>query len=106
MLAPSDPGMNFASQAYFILALFLLLPYPYSANDERFAQAEKAIVSGEIHGREAPGKRNMNTAGQIAVTLAALIGFGRLFLADEGDSHRLSGLLILAGLVGKVALSI
>jgi hypothetical protein len=43
----------------------------------------------------------MNTAGQIAVTFAALIGFGRLFLADEGDSH-----LILAGLVGKVALSI
>jgi hypothetical protein len=33
----------------------------------------------------------MNTAGQIAVTLAALIGFGRLFLA---------------GLVGKIALSI
>jgi hypothetical protein len=49
---------------------------------------------------------NMNTAGQIAVTLAALIGFGRLFLADEGDSHRLSGVLILAGLVGKIALSI
>ena len=48
----------------------------------------------------------MNTAGQIAVTLAALVGFGRLFLADEGDSHRLSGLLILAGLVGKIALSI
>jgi hypothetical protein len=47
----------------------------------------------------------MNTAGQIAVTLAALIGFGRLFLADEGDSHRLSGVLILAGLVGKIALS-
>jgi hypothetical protein len=49
----------------------------------------------------------MNAAGQIAVTLAALIGFGRLFLADEGDSsHRLSGLLILAGCVGKIALSI
>jgi hypothetical protein len=48
----------------------------------------------------------MNTAGQIAVTFAALIGFGRLFLADEGDSHRLSGVLILAGLVGKIALSI
>jgi hypothetical protein len=52
------------------------------------------------------GEHNMNTAGQIAVTLAALIGFGRLFLADEGDSHRLSGVLILAGLVGKIALSI
>jgi hypothetical protein len=48
----------------------------------------------------------MNTAGQIAVTLAALIDFGRLFLADEGDSHRLSGLLILAGFVRKIALSI
>jgi hypothetical protein len=48
----------------------------------------------------------MNAAGQIFVTLAVLIGFGRLFLANEGDSHRLSGLLILAGFVGKVALSI
>jgi hypothetical protein len=47
----------------------------------------------------------MNAAGEIAVTLAGLIGFGRLFLADEGASHRLSGFLILAGLVGKVALS-
>ena len=48
----------------------------------------------------------MNSVGQIVVTLAALIGFGRLFLADEGESHRLSGLPILAGVVGKVALSI
>jgi hypothetical protein len=48
----------------------------------------------------------MNAAGQIAVTLAALVGFGRLFLADEGASHRLSGCLILASLVGKIALSI
>jgi hypothetical protein len=40
------------------------------------------------------------------VTLAALIGFGRLFLADERESCRLSGMLILAGLVGKIALSI
>ena len=48
----------------------------------------------------------MNAAGQIAVTIAGLVGFGRLFLADEGASHRLSGLLILAGLVGKIALSI
>jgi len=65
---------------------------------------------GESHWREswAAGawEHNMNIAGQIAVTLAALIGFGRLFLADEGDTHRLSGALILAGLVGKVALSI
>ena len=48
----------------------------------------------------------MNAAGQIAVTLAVLIGFGRIFLADEDASHRLSGLLILAGFVGKIALSI
>ena len=48
----------------------------------------------------------MNTAGQIAVTLAALVGFGRIFLADESASHRLSGCLILASLVGKIALSI
>ena len=48
----------------------------------------------------------MNAAGQVAVTLAALMGFGRIFLANEGDSHRFSGLLILAGLVGKIALSI
>ena len=48
----------------------------------------------------------MNAAGQVAVTLAGRIGFGRLFLADEGDSHRLNGLLILAGLLGKIALSI
>jgi hypothetical protein len=52
------------------------------------------------------GGRNMNAAGQIAAALAALIGFGRLFLADESDSHSVSGLLILAGLVGKIALSI
>jgi hypothetical protein len=48
----------------------------------------------------------MNAACQVAVVLAGLIGFGRLFLADEGASHRLSGWLILAGLVGKIALSI
>ena len=63
-------------------------------------------MQDETHRLKALGKQNMNSAGQIAVTLAALIGFGRLFLADEGESHRLSGLLILAGLVGKVALSI
>jgi hypothetical protein len=61
-------------------------------------------VNGAVHRRQLLGKRNMNA--QIAVTLAALIGFGRLFLADEGESHRLSGLLILAGFVGKIALSI
>jgi hypothetical protein len=48
----------------------------------------------------------MNAAGQIAVTLAAMIGFGRIFLADENASHRLSGVLILAGLAGKIALSL
>ena len=48
----------------------------------------------------------MNIAWQITVTLAGLVGFGRLFLADDDASHRLSGLLILAGLVGKIALAI
>jgi hypothetical protein len=60
----------------------------------------------EVYWPRMPGKRKMNAAGQIAVMLAALIGFGRLFLADDGESHRLSGMLILAGLVGKIALSI
>ena len=48
----------------------------------------------------------MNIAGEFAVSLAALIGFGQIFLMEEGASHRLSGFLILAGLVGKIALSI
>ena len=48
----------------------------------------------------------MKASGQIAVTLAAMIGFGRIFLAHENDSHRLSGMLILAALVGKIALSL
>jgi hypothetical protein len=48
----------------------------------------------------------MNNAGQIVVTLAAMIGFSRIFLADENASHRLSGVLILAGLAGKIALSL
>jgi hypothetical protein len=39
--------MNFAADAYFILDLFLFLPYPDSANDERLTQASKAIVSGK-----------------------------------------------------------
>jgi hypothetical protein len=52
------------------------------------------------------GDQNMNTVGQVAVMVCACVGFGRLFLADDGDSQRLSGLLILAGLVGKVAISI
>jgi hypothetical protein len=89
--------------------LFLFLPYRYQAENERLSrarlpQARRAIVNGAVRGRKMLGKRNMNTAGQIAVTLAALVGFGRL--ADEGESHCLSGVLILAGLVGKVALSI
>ena len=50
--------------------------------------------------------QNMNAAGQIAVTLAAMIGFGRIFLADENASYRLSGVLIFAGLAGKIALSL
>jgi hypothetical protein len=86
--------------------LFSFIPYRCRTEDERLPQARSAIVDGEVHRRKVLGKRNMNAAGQIAVTLAALVGFGRLFLADEGDSHRLSGVLILAGLVGKVALSI
>jgi hypothetical protein len=49
--------MNFADNPYFILALFLFLPYPHSADDERYGQAEKAIVSGEIHGRQALGNK-------------------------------------------------
>ena len=92
-------------QTYFILALFLFIPYHCPAGQERLRQVEKAIVSQRSWAASAR-ERNMNVAGQIAVTLAAFIGFGRLFLADEGDSHGLSGLLILAGLVGKIALSI
>jgi hypothetical protein len=86
--------------------LFSFSPYLLPAGYERFRQARRAIVRGEVHWGQTLGKRNMNTAGQIAVALAALIGFGRLFLADEGDTYRLSGLLILASFVGKVALSI
>ncbi len=56
--------------------------------------------------RAAAEDQNMNDAGQIAVTLAAMIGFGRIFLADENAGHRLSGVLILAGFVGKIALSL
>jgi len=48
----------------------------------------------------------MNAGLEITTMLAGLIGFGRIFLADDGASHWLSGALILAGLVGKVALSI
>jgi hypothetical protein len=47
--------MNFAGNSYFILALFLFLPYYHPANDERFTQASKAIVSGESHGRKCWG---------------------------------------------------
>jgi hypothetical protein len=86
--------------------LFSFLPYCCPADKERFGQAKSAIVHGEIRLAEEVGRQNMNAAGQIAVTLAALIGFGRLFMADDGGSNRLSGALILAGLVGKIALSI
>jgi hypothetical protein len=68
--------------------MFLFFPLRPQAEHERLTQAKRAIVSDEVHGRKSAREQNMNTAGQIAVTLAALIGFGRLFLADEGDSHR------------------
>jgi hypothetical protein len=84
--------------ALFILDLFSFLPYAV------WRQAK--TNASRFRGGKTPGDQNMNTAGQIAVTLAALVGFGRIFLADEGASHRLSGCLILAGLVGKIALSI
>jgi hypothetical protein len=45
-LAP-NPRIKFFGHAHFILALFLFLPYPCSANNERFTQASTAIVSGE-----------------------------------------------------------
>jgi hypothetical protein len=38
--------------------------------------------------------------------LAVFIGFGRILLADDSAFRRPSGGLILAGFVGKVALSI
>jgi hypothetical protein len=83
------------------------------ANDAMTANAPKGRQAREEHpafgrlrSRKLLGDQNMNNAGQLAVTLAALVGFGRLFLADEGASHRLSGCLILAGLVGKIALLI
>jgi hypothetical protein len=98
--------MKIDGKSHFCACYVLVSPLGCCTERERLPQAERAIVSDEIHGRKVLGKQNMNTAGQIAVTLAALIGFGRLFLADEGDSHRLSGVLILAGLVGKIALSI
>jgi hypothetical protein len=68
--------------------------------------ASSGPASQETMSRANAEDQTMNAVGQIAVTLAVLIGFGRLFLADEGDSNRLSGVLILAGFVGKVALSI
>ena len=95
-----------AWEAIFILALFLFLPYFPPAEHERSGQAHESDGAGTTHWLKALGKQNMNSAGQIAVTAAALIGFGRLFLANDGDSHRLSGFLILAGVLGKVALSI
>jgi hypothetical protein len=86
--------------------LFSFLPYRRPADHESFPQARRAIVDDAVHWRKRLEKRNMNAVGQIAMTLAALVGFGRLFLADEGESCRLSGVLILAGLVGKIALSV
>jgi hypothetical protein len=87
----------------FILDLFSFLPYHFSMpGRRRQAPTRKPNDDAGANTKD----QNMNAAGQIAVTLAGVIGFGRLFLADEGGSHRLSGLLILAGLVGKIALSI
>lgn len=43
---------------------------------------------------------------QLAVPALALIGFGRLFLADEGSAHGLAFAMIALGLAGKVWLSI
>ncbi|HSU99201.1 MAG TPA: hypothetical protein VLI91_03765 [Roseiarcus sp.] len=90
--------------------ILFLLCSRYSPNSradgERPRASSRAIAPDRTRRGKALGKRNMNAAGQIAVALAALVGFGRLFLADEGESHRLSGLLILASVVGKVALSI
>jgi hypothetical protein len=73
---------------------------------EAFEHYKGYGTSDGLRSREATEDRNMNAGGQIAVTLAGLIGFGRIFLADEGAGHRLSGCLILAGLIGKIALSI
>jgi hypothetical protein len=50
------------------------------AGAPRKRRGAKAIV---IDGKPLKEGR-MNAAGQIAVTLAVLIGFGRIFLADEG----------------------
>ena len=68
-------------------------------------QRETALKDGRLRRLMRPGIDEMNAALEITAMLAGLIGFGRIFLADEGASHRLSGALILAGLVGKVALS-
>jgi hypothetical protein len=43
---------------------------------------------------------------QLAVPALGLIGFGRLFLADEGASHGLTFAMLALGFAGKVWLSI
>lgn len=114
-LTPCRPmifWLNLCGSPHFILDLFSFLPYraqrPMTAGAPKGRQAweERKPAFGRLRSRETAGDQNMNTAGQIAVTLAALVGFGRIFLADEGASHRLSGCLILASLVGKSALSV
>ena len=103
--SPLRRAKNFVT-AYLILDLFLFLPYSQPAERRTLQTSSECDRSSASIWVVCAGEHNMNIAGQVAVTLAALIGFGRLFLAEEGDSHRLSGVLILAGLVGKVALSI
>jgi hypothetical protein len=97
--------MKFGAQALFNSCFVLVYPLRLPTTTNASGKLKKRSSLTRVMGGRR-GEHNMNTAGQIAVTLAALIGFGRLFLADEGDSHRLSGVLILAGLVGKIALSI
>jgi len=43
---------------------------------------------------------------QLAVAALGLIGFGRLFLADEGSGHKLTAAILALGFAGKVWLSI
>jgi hypothetical protein len=51
-LAPKRKKLE---SSYLILDLFSFLPYHLSAVDESLRQAEQAIVSGEILGRQAQG---------------------------------------------------
>jgi hypothetical protein len=92
--------------AHFSPCFVLVSPLFLHSFTSMTAAASSGPASQETMSRANQGDQSMNVAGQIAVTVAVLIGFGRMLLADKGDSNRLSGLLILAGFVGKVALSI